>query len=227
MRIMKTLGNILFWVTLISPIVAFSLASVIGEADIFDVVGIVRYSWIMLLFIPIGIFSFLVGIKLKKQNQKYRKNYIIAFICVPLLIIFGSFRFIFAKTISYDVNRVAYIEEITNLELPKQVKIGTTFLEDYNLSYVKITDKQASKEFEDSLLENSLWVTEIKTNIKGLLPEVIQLETKEFEYFVFYNVINNEYNKYPQIGEYKCVFLAYDVQQNRFIILDGLKVEII
>ena len=53
----RILGNILFWTTLISPIVSFSIASMIGEANIFGVAGIIRYSWVMLLFIPIGILS--------------------------------------------------------------------------------------------------------------------------------------------------------------------------
>lgn len=35
--------------------VSFSLAGMIGEANIFGVAGIVRYLWIILLFIPIGI----------------------------------------------------------------------------------------------------------------------------------------------------------------------------
>ena len=107
----RILGNILFWTTLISPIVSFSLASMIGEADIFGVAGIIRYSWVMLLFIPIGILSILIGFKLKNSTQKYKKNFIVSFICLPLLIIFGSYRFIFNSVVSYDVNEVSIIEE--------------------------------------------------------------------------------------------------------------------
>ena len=44
MKKYKLWGNVLFWLTLISPMVAFALASATGEADIFGVLGIVRYS---------------------------------------------------------------------------------------------------------------------------------------------------------------------------------------
>lgn len=68
-----SLAKMLFWLTLISPMISFSLACLIGEADIFGITGMIRYSWIMLLLIPIGILSILIGIKLKNNNQKYKK----------------------------------------------------------------------------------------------------------------------------------------------------------
>ena len=107
----RILGNILFWTTLISPMLSFSLVSMIGESNIFGVAGIIRYSWVMLLFIPIGILSILIGFKLKNSTQKYKKNFVVSFICLPLLIIFGSYRFIFNSVVSYDVNEISIIEE--------------------------------------------------------------------------------------------------------------------
>ena len=112
----KVLGNILFWMTLISPMISFSLASMIGEAEIFGVAGIIRYSWLMILFIPVGILSILIGLQLKKNKQKYKKNLIVAFISLPLLIIFGSYRFIFNSNISYDINNVLTIEDKIDIE---------------------------------------------------------------------------------------------------------------
>lgn len=118
----KVLGNILFWMTLISPMISFSLASMIGEAEIFGVAGIIRYSWLMILFIPVGILSILIGLQLKKNKQKYKKNLIVAFISLPLLIIFGSYRFIFNSNISYDINNVLTIEDKIDIELPDEIK---------------------------------------------------------------------------------------------------------
>lgn len=68
-----TFSNIIFWLTLISPLLSFALVCKIGEADIFSIAGMVRYSWVMLLFIPIGILSILIGFKLKANKQKYKK----------------------------------------------------------------------------------------------------------------------------------------------------------
>lgn len=64
----KVIGNILFWLTLISPMFSFVLATEFGEVHIFSTAGIVRYSWIMLLFIPFGILLILIGKKVPKLN---------------------------------------------------------------------------------------------------------------------------------------------------------------
>lgn len=152
----KVLGNILFWATLVSPMVSFCLASLIGEANIFDVAGIVRYSWIMLLFVPIGILSIIIGLSLKNNNQKHKKNLVVAYICLPLLIIFGSFRFIFVDVVSYDTNEISMVEEKVNLELPNEIKSATIKLDLYNLRYSKIIDNECKEAFEREINSNHL-----------------------------------------------------------------------
>ena len=200
---------------------AFVLASVVGEVNIFGVAGIVRYSWVMLFFIPLGVLSILIGNKLKKSNQKYKKNYIIAFICVPLLMIFGSYRFIF-DSISYDVDRITAIEKEIKLELPNQIKIATNSFDSYNLSYAKIVDTESKTIFENELETNLLWERELSSTIKSLLPSDIQYEVGNFDCFVFYNLTNDTYNTYPTDSEYKFIFIAYDYELQRFVILDNL-----
>ena len=153
----RILGNILFWTTLISPIVSFSIASMIGEANIFGVAGIIRYSWVMLLFIPIGILSILIGFKLINSTQKYKKNFVVSFICLPLLIIFGSYRFIFNSVVSYDVNEVSIIEEKINFEIPRDIKVATNKLDLYDISYLKILNSESKDMFEQEVENNQLW----------------------------------------------------------------------
>ena len=222
----RILGNILFWTTLISPIVSFSLASMIGEANIFGVAGIIRYSWVMLLFIPIGILSILIGFKLKNSTQKYKKNFIVSFICLPLLIIFGSYRFIFNSAVSYDVNEVSIIEEKINFEIPDDIKIATNKLDLYNISYLKIINSESKDIFEQEVGNNQLWQKELKPEIKSLLPLDIQYESEIFEYFVFFNITSNEYNIPPLSGQYECIFIAYDCDLQRLIILNDYKINI-
>ena len=222
----RILGNILFWTTLISPMVSFSLASMIGEANIFGVAGIIRYSWVMLLFIPIGILSILIGFKLKNSTQKYKKNFIVSFICLPLLIIFGSYRFIFNSVVSYDVNEVSIIEEKINFEIPDGIKVATNKLHLYNISYLKIINSESKDMFEQEVGNNQLWQKELKPEIKSLLPLDIQYESEIFEYFVFFNITSNEYNISPLSGENECIFIAYDCDLQRLIILNDYKINI-
>jgi hypothetical protein len=226
MKKRKTLGDVLFWSVLISPILSFSLASMIGEADIFGVSGIIRYSWVMLLFIPIGILSILIGFKLKNITQKYKKNFIVSFICLPLLIIFGSYRFIFNSAVTYDVNDVSIIEEKINLEIPDDIKVATNKLDLYNISYLKIINSASKDMFEQEIGNNQLWQKELKPDIKSLLPLDIQYESEIFEYFVFFNITSNEYNIFPLSGENECIFIAYDCDLQRLIILNDYKINI-
>lgn len=222
----EVLGNILFWTTLISPIISFSLASIIGEAEIFGVAGIIRYSWLMLLFVPIGILSIFIGLQLKKNKQKYKKNLIIAFISLPLLIIFGSYRFIFNNNVSYDVNNALTIVDKIDIELPDEIKVATSKLDLYNISYVKIIDNECKEAFEKEIKSNSLWENELNYEIKNLLPLDIQYESEIFDYFVFYNITSSEYNRVPLSGQYECIFIAYDRDLQRLIILNDYKINI-
>ncbi|MDY2889700.1 MAG: hypothetical protein SOU19_09100 [Candidatus Caccosoma sp.] len=222
----KTLGNILFWITLFSPIISFSLASRIGEANIFGVAGIVRYSWLMILFIPIGILSISIGFKLKKAKQKYKKNLIIAFVCIPLLIIFGSYRIIFNNIISYDTNIVLTIKNEAKITLPNEIKVATIKFDLYDISYVKIIDNECKETFEQEIKHNTLWKSKLNLEIKNLLPLDIQYESNTFDYFVFYNITSNEYNTFSLSGQYECIFIAYDSDLQRLIILNNLKVNI-
>lgn len=208
--------------------ISFSLAGMIGEIEVFGVTGIVRYSWLMLLFIPIGILSIIIGLKLKNNNQKYKKNLIITFICLPLLIIFGSYRFIFSNTISYNTNKVSIIEDKIGIKLPNKIKVATEKLDLYNVSYVKIIDNECKESFEQSIKSNSLWKNKLNYEIRGMLPLYFQAqyESENFDYFVFYNITSNEYNTLPSSGEYECIFIAYDCDLQRLIILDDYKINL-
>ena len=222
----RILGNTLFWTTLISPIVSFSIASMIGESNIFGVAGIIRYSWVMLLFIPIGILSIVIGFKLKNSTQKHKKNFIVSFICLPLLIIFGSYRFIFNSVVSYDVNEVSIIEEKINFEIPRDIKVATNKLDLYDISYLKILNSESKDMFEQEVENNQLWQKELQPEIKSLLPLNIQYESEIFEYFVFFNITSNEYNIPPLRGQNECIFIAYDCDLQRLIILNDYKIDI-
>jgi len=74
------LGDIVFAFTLASLWISFYLATVVGEFNIFGIAGVVRYSWIMLLFIIVPVLSILIGIRLKKWAKIIKR--------ISLLLIF-------------------------------------------------------------------------------------------------------------------------------------------
>ena len=103
--------------------------------------------------------------------------------CLPIIIIFGSYRFIF-NNISYDVDKVMVVEDKSSLRLPEQVKIATNDFDSYNVSYIKIVNQESKVNFENELETNQLWQKELSPSIKGLLPIEIQ-------YKMCYHSLNN------------------------------------
>ena len=216
----RTISNIIFGLTLISLPLSFSLCATLGEANIFGVAGLVRYSWIMWLFIPVGGISLFVGKVLKDKNEKYAKNYICAFLCVPVLFLFGSFRFVFTDSISYDNREIFALAEKTDTIFPNTIKTATNKLERYKVSYVKITDAEEKIKFENALKNNGLWKNKLDTRIKEVLPLDIQMQTMNSDYYLFYNLSDGRDVPYPSSGKDTYVFIAYDCEWQRFIILN-------
>lgn len=216
----KLIANLLCLLTLLSLPISFSISAIVGEANIFGVAGIVRYSWIMLLFIPIGVLSLFAGKKLKNAGAKYNKLYVAAFVCLPLLLIFGSYRLIF-QNISYNTDDIYTIEETIDLDLPNAIKTASFDYGGYNISYVKVTDTDEAVAFVKEISVDAHWTSKLDTMIKELLPLEIQAEVTNFDYFVFYDLSTGSYNRYPTAGECNYIFIAYDCELQRIIILNG------
>ncbi len=223
----KMASAILFWCTLISLPVSFSVSAILGETEIFSVLGIIRYSWVMLLFIPIGICSFIWGLYLKKKELKFKKNTIVALICVPLLIVFGSFRFFFWPTVSYDAVSILEIENKLNIDMPDNLKIATHKSDGYKTIYAHITDNKDKERFEDRIRNDSDWADSLNPAIKGCLPQNIQLEVSRFDHFLIYNENENSFEEssFDQ-GGCSLLFIAYNINHSKLIILDDYKVEL-
>lgn len=174
---LKAISQLLFWGSIISLPLSFSLCAKIGEADIFSVGGIIRYSWIMLLFTPLCLTSLIYGFYLKKQSLKYKKNIYVSIICIPLLLIFGSYRFIFNSIVSYDNSQVMEVEEKIKFDLPDELKLSTQIFEDeFVVTYAKIMNEKSKKDFEENVSKSNLWTSSLSTNINGVLPYNIQFE---------------------------------------------------
>ena len=217
----KLISNLLFWLTIISLSIAFSITCYVGEVDIFSVGGIVRYSWIMLLCIPICILTLLCGLQQKKAGQHHKKLIIVAGICIPLMAIFGSYRFFFQE-LYFHTNEVHIAEEKVHFELPDNIKVATLDFFEYSISYAKIQDKNEANQLVSRIRADEHWMAELSYEIKGFLPFDIQAEIINFDYFMLYDPSLNRYNACPATDESDCIFIAYDCELQRIIILNGL-----
>ena len=173
----------------------------------------------MLLFIPVGILSLLTGKVFKRAGQKHQKFFVVAWICIPLLLIFGSYSFIF-RGISYDVSDIYSIEEKTDLDLPDKIKMASHNYGGYRINYIKITDTDEATDFVKEISADERWTTKINANINEMLPLEIQAELINFDFFAVYNLSTDTYNELSTSEKCKYVFIAYDCEPQRIIILD-------
>lgn len=221
---MKKIAFILFFLSLSAPLIAFSLSTYIGETSIFGIGGAIKYSWIFLLFIPIPISSIILAFTLMHKKLKYKKNLIAAFISLPLLIIFSTYRIVYSNMYSYDNSKIIDIEKKINISLPDNVKIVTNTIT--NLSYVKISNLQNKEIFEENIKKSEFWKNNLEPKINDLLPYDVQYDCLKFNSFIFYNMTTNEYNN-PQIEEDSiCIFIAYEYKKSRLLVLDNYKVKV-
>ena len=65
---------------------------------------------------------------------------------------------------------------------------------------------------------------ELGAMVQKMLPLDIQLEIVDFDYFLWYDLTTDQYTTSPSVGEHKYVFIAYDCQVQKIIILDNYEI---
>lgn len=225
----KTLGTISFIVSLLSPFMAMALVDRFGEVEIFSTAGMQRYSWIFWIFIPVVAISYLLGKKLKEAGLKYKHNYIIAFVLIPIFIIFGSFRWMFPNTYFDDQSNIKDVETQIGIDLPDDLKTSTSYWDDHILSYAKILNSQEKENFENEIANSSKWTNNWGTLIENQMPFDISVYIASFEYCVCVFELEEKtfVNQYPnESGTYDCVFVWYDADLGRIVIYNNCEVTI-
>ncbi len=221
----KTIGEIFFFLSSISLIIGIAIACKVGDINFFGRGAIFRYSWIILLFIPIPTILFIIGMKQKKTKEKhYKLNCVFGIIFIIFHVVYGISGFIDHN--NFNPQKLQTIENKINIELPNSIEIYTQKAINYDVSYVKITDKSEKKEFEKSIKTNQLWQPKLDGVIKLLFPDDIQSNLSTCDAFVFYNLSKSEYNKCPTEGNNDCVVLAYDYDISRLIAIDNFKINL-
>ena len=223
MKLMKMLGWVIFWGCFLSIPLSFSIVCKVGEVEIFSAPGLVRYSWVMWLFIPIGVCSILIAVILKSKNLGYKKNIISGCISIALLFLFGSYFLLFAHVVTYDEKPIIAAEEKAQVSLPDNIKIASHANDDgkFLITYAKLLDESEKASFEAEISVNSKWSDTLDNRFRGEAPDIISYEAYTFDYFVFYNATLGEYNTFPKAaGSYECVLIADDKEVGRILIID-------
>ncbi len=217
MKTLKLLGNIIFVISIIVfPLCGF-LSIAIANADVFDSLDVIRYSYVMYLFVPIGILSLVFGGLLKKHGCKYKKNYVIGIIVIVLMALFGSYRFVFSGMINFKTEYIAEISSQTGVPFPDEVKSATEVYNDCKKSYAKLSGEEKLK-FDENIKNDGKWADRISSTIQNGFPFMVEAELSSYDYYLFYNKTTNEFNRYPpNEGDYDVVLVAYKSELGKLL----------
>ena len=209
-------------------LVSFAVSVLFGEPHIFGNAGISRYSWIMWLFAPVLLVPILYGFKKKKKNEPYLRYLVIPVLVLPFLLMIGASRFAFADIHDYSTDCLASIERCADVEIPDQVKMVTDHYEDmqgfapYYISRIKIMDAVQADAFEKTMAQDDRWVSDLPADVFGLLPGFHQMELREFDFFMFYNITTHTYNTVPTQDYNNCILLAYNDEISCLFVIHDL-----
>lgn len=223
-KINKTLINLLATTIFILPFIGIIICIILGEIDVFDIYGIIRYSWIMYIVTAIGSVIAIISKIFTKNNNKFNVCYIASIFTIVLSMITGSFRFAFSN-INYDVNEIRNIEQKMNITLSNDIKVINDHRDNITFSYVKITNEKSKIKFEDNIKNNFYWLDELITNNDDdYIFQLYNAKIQNYDKFITYNVTKNEYNNFLNNEDNEYIFIAYRYEKSNFIILSDYKI---
>lgn len=182
--------------------------------------------WVFFLFVPIPLASFILGIIYKPKGFKATKNIVAGAIFTILLVIYGSFTFMFNDIYLHDYSYIDRIEAQIGFDLPDS---GTITTQDWasgeqtgteNVRYIYSSDVVFTNEdeiakFNEEISQSELWMTTVSTPLLGQIPSMFSYlpSFNQYDYFMIYNADLEIYNSLPEeSGTYAFTFIAYDSQ---------------
>lgn len=178
----------------------------------------VENMWVFFLFLPIPVGSVVLGFVLKAKGYKWKKNVIAGAIIGVLLVLYGSFTFIFSHIYDHSDAYIDTIEGYTQMDIPQHSYISTQDWSDVTQSgfrgqiyYVSdiYFDEAVAAQFEAQLQQDPRRTREVKNEIVGLLSGWDTFG--DGDYVSVYNIDERLYNTVPsESGTYRFLSLFYD-----------------
>ncbi|NLW78694.1 MAG: hypothetical protein GXY32_04700 [Ruminococcaceae bacterium] len=186
----------------------------------------VENMWMFFLPLPIPLASLILGIIYKRKGYKATKNIVVGIIFTVLLVLYGSFSFVFSDMYSHDFSYVDRISTKIGFDLPDKGDIAT---QDWTTgvqtapnpdtvrylasSDITFADKAEISAFNAEILKSEQWLTTVNTTLIGLVPSLYSYlpASTQYDTFMIYNTDLKTYNTMPErSGTYKYIFIAYN-----------------
>lgn len=187
-----------------------------------DPYSMIENMWKMLLIIPIPLGSMIFGIVLTIKHFKCKRNIIGGAVMTILLVVFGSFSFIFGKP-SHNMTDLNNIAASINISFPDEgyVSISNEVSKTNENQTINTTIYARFNNKNDMIAcitSNENWKDNIDFIPANTVPVTYTTLTANFDYYLVYNVTKKEYNNISSSNkENEFWYLSYSSSSNLLI----------
>ncbi len=218
----KKYSKILFWASLLSPIVALIFVLILWCINSF----FVGNMWLFYLFVPFPAASVALGIHTKKRGIKFKKNVVCGIISLVLLLTVGTLSFIIKDKYTRSDKHLLKAEKIIGLDIPSYSDILThrinIKISNGHVYYVCRAefDSEKVQELEKSIETEDVWLSEIPDSMLEITSPSFYLKSA-VDYTLIYNSTKGEINTVPEeSGTYDFISIMYDLSKNEMEIVE-------
>lgn len=182
-----------------------------------------EYMWIFYLFIPLPLVSAVLGIVFYTKKYRCKKNMIAGFIMCALLLIYGSFTFIYKDYALHDFGYVRELEQTVSIDLPDRGYISrakNTDSKTNSVAMIKFDDADGIYNIVSSDGRFSIGTDSIPFN---LIDAYYSAVTSDYHYFMLSDITDNEADGATNTEQRRYIFLAYNTDKNILFVLDFVK----
>lgn len=223
----KTVLLVFFILSLLSIVMALITVTIcVQSSPIPEFSGtLIEYMWVFYAYIPIPLASVILGIVYLIKKYKCKKNIIAGGIMCVLLLIYGSFTFIFKQSAVHDFGYVHELEQAVCIDLPDSGYIAFEIILDGDTNSVAMIKFDDANEIHGIISADDRFYTDtdfIPTNFLSLHYVAL---TSDYNYFMVYDVTADRANDFTdrQTEEHRYIYLAYSITKNILFALDFVK----
>ena len=146
-----------------------------------------------------------------------------AIVLLVCLALWGSFRFYFNGSTTYDTAFIDNLEQRISFELPDTERLITEDRFYYTQSVGKFSEEDAVI-FEQKIKESDVWMGKPKIDRINQFGQMLDKELSKYDYCLIYNEIGQYYyGSQDRIYWDNCILMAYRADTKTFIIMYDFK----
>ena len=178
-----------------------------------------EYMWVFFIFIPLPLASAILGIIFYAKNYRCKKNIIAGFIMCAVLLIYGSFTFLFKNYTIHDFGYVRELEQMISIDLPDSGYISRADGTDSKTNSFAMIKFDDANEIYGLVSSDKRFSTDMSKIPANLIDSYHLALASGYHYFMLLDITDYEANAVqPQTRRY--LFLAYHIDKNILFVLD-------